>query len=138
MSAAIKLRRCLLSLTVGGLLLGGVTSGEDRVTTRKIVLPESLATSVLTQSALLRLNALPHDWRQHPLTPALLYAAKHHQHIEDSVQDFTCILAKRERINGRLRDYEYLKTRVRRQQTVDGRVVEPFSVYAEFLAPSRL
>ena len=123
MSAAIELRSFLLLLTIGGPLLGGVASSEDRITTDDFV-PESLATNVLMRSALPRLESLPHDWRQHPLTPALVLAAKHYQHIEDTVRDFTCILVKRERINGRLRDYEYIATKLRRRRVVDGKVVE--------------
>jgi hypothetical protein len=138
MSAAVVLRSCLLSLTFGGLLLVGVACAEDRITTDNGVLPESLAKNVLLRSALPRLEALPHDWREHPLTPALVMAAKHHQHIEDSVRDFTCILVKRERINGRLRDYEYMATKLRRRRVVNGKVVEPYSVFTQFLAPRKL
>lgn len=138
MDAAIQLRSCLSSLAVGWLLLGGVANSEDRVKTHEFLLPESLAKNALMRSALLRLETLPHDWREHPLSPALIFAATHHQHIVDSVRDFTCILVKRERINGRLRDHEYIATKLRRRLVVDGKVVEPYSVYTQFLAPRKL
>ena len=138
MGVLIGLRSWLPSLAVGGLLLVGVAHSQERVTTRKIELPESLAANVLMRSALPRLEALPVDWREHPLTPALVFAAKHYQYIHDTVHDFKCVLVKRERINGRLKDYEYIATKVRRQRVVDGEIVAPFSVYAQFLAPRKV
>jgi len=138
MGASRQQRRFLFSLVLASLVLGSSIGAQEKVTTRKIVLPESFGKSVLMRSAVLRLEALPNDWRKHPLMPALLFAAKHHLHIEDEVRDFSCILVKRERINGRLRGYEYLQTKVRRRQVDNGKVISPFSVYAEYLAPSKV
>lgn len=138
MSATNLIRTSVSCLIAAAVLLCNTAAGQEKVTARKVAYPDSLGKSVLVRSALLRLQALPTDWRQHPLTPALLFAAKHHQHIADNVHDFTCILAKRERINGRLRDYEYLRTKVRRARVEDGETTVPFSVYTEFLGPAKL
>jgi hypothetical protein len=175
---AIELRGGLLSTAVAGLLLGGITFGEDLVPPTKAADPEAkaeskakskseskseskaeskadskpepktdskasptteaLASSVLLRSALPKLEALPNDWRSHPLMPALILAAEYHQYMLDSVQDFRCVLVKRERINGRLRDYDYIATKVRRQELKDGKVVKPYAVYMQFLAPRKL
>lgn len=138
----------LLWLVIASSLACASTPGQEKeavqekkkeaVTTRKVVLPRSITKNVLLRSAILRLDTLPNDWREHPLAPALLFAVKHHQHIEENVRDFSCILVKRERINGRLRPYEYLQTKVRREQTNDGTVIVPFAAYAEYLAPRKV
>ena len=80
---------------------------------------------------------LPEDWQQHPLGRALVFASKHDAFIRNHVRDFSCVLAKRERLNGRLHDYEYLRTFVRRAQT-SGEQTVPFSVYTEYLAPKKM
>jgi Protein of unknown function (DUF1571) len=77
------------------------------------------------------------DTGQHPLERALQFAGKHDTFIRENVRDFSCVLAKRELLHGRLHDYEYLRTIVRREQTTGERTV-PYSVYAEFLSPKKL
>jgi len=72
------------------------------------------------------------------LAPALLFALQRHEHIREQVKDFTCVLAKRERIDGRLQGYQYLATKVRRELREGDQLHVPFSVYAEFLAPTSL
>src|SRR5687767_7943582 len=56
----------------------------------------------------------------HPLEPALDRAYKALKQIEREYKDYTCTLVKRERVDGKLTDYEYMFTKVRH---------EPFSVY---------
>ncbi len=75
--------------------------------------------------------------KQHPLLPALEYAIEAIEHIEKEVHDYTCLLVKRERINGRLSDYHYIRTKIRHERKEDDRVVAPFSVYLKFLKPAR-
>ena len=62
----------------------------------------------------------------HPLEPALDRAYKALKQIEREYKDYTCTLVKRERVDGKLTDYEYMFTKVRH---------EPFSVYMYFLKP---
>ncbi len=111
--------------------------GEDTTTARKAILPTRVAESVLPLSLHPDAQQLPDTWQSHPLSRALTFAAERQAFIDNHVADFSCILAKRERIDGRLGDYEYLRTDVRRSRT-DGEKVIPFSVYTEFLAPKRL
>jgi hypothetical protein len=72
----------------------------------------------------------------HPLDPALEFARNGLATIQSEIRDYTCTLVKRERINGELGDYEYMFTKIRNRQVVDGQVVSPFSVYMYFLKPS--
>jgi hypothetical protein len=63
---------------------------------------------------------------EHPLMPALRWAYTGLDNIE-KIQDYSATLAKRERIGGKLLDYQYIFVKVRQK---------PFSVYMNFLAPS--
>ena len=66
---------------------------------------------------------------QHPLDPAIEIAKSALQNIKDNVRDYSCTMVKRERINGKVEDEEFLFVKIRH---------EPFSVYTYFLAPSKL
>ncbi len=63
---------------------------------------------------------------QHPLVPALQWA-KAGIPVLEKIQDYSAVLVKREKIDGKLRGPEYLFVKVRHQ---------PFSVYVCFLAPA--
>ncbi len=72
---------------------------------------------------------------EHPLAPALRLAKQGLANIEQNVRDYQCTLVKREQINGKLLDQEFMFTKIRHeQQTPQGKV--PFSVYMYFLKPS--
>jgi len=73
---------------------------------------------------------------KHPLDPALDIARNGLQNIRTTVNDYTCTLVKRERIDGKLLDYEYMFVKVRNRKVVDGKIVTPFSVYMYFLKPT--
>jgi hypothetical protein len=74
----------------------------------------------------------------HPLDPALDFARQGLATIQNDIRDYTCTLVKRERVNGQLGEYEYMFTKIRNRQVVDGRVATPFSVYMYFLRPSNV
>jgi Protein of unknown function (DUF1571) len=65
---------------------------------------------------------------QHPLAPCMQWA---HEGIESvrEIRDYTCTFVKRERIDGELREHEYMAMKLRH---------EPFSVYVKFLGPKKL
>jgi len=63
---------------------------------------------------------------EHPLMPALRMAYSGMDNINKNIQDYTCMLVKRERIDGKLGDYQYMSTKIRNH---------PFSVYLGFLKP---
>ena len=62
----------------------------------------------------------------HPLQPALELARKGLGELRSKIKDYTCTVVKRERIDGKLGEHEYMFAKVRH---------EPFSVYLYFLAP---
>ncbi len=74
--------------------------------------------------------------RDHPLAPALEMALDGHRHIENNIRDYSCILVRRERVDGRLGDFEYIQAKVRHERRKEGRVVTPFAVYLKFLGPA--
>jgi hypothetical protein len=65
---------------------------------------------------------------EHPLAPAVRWAKVCMQKM-DSIKDYSAKMAKRERIDGTLSEYEYLYVKVRH---------EPFSVYLSFIGPARV
>lgn len=75
---------------------------------------------------------------KHPLDPALALAHDGLRNIRENVRDYSATLVKRERVDGTVKDYEYMFTKIRGEQVADGRVVTPFSVYLYFLKPEAL
>lgn len=70
----------------------------------------------------------PGDPNEHPLMPALRWAREGLSGIE-KIEDYSASLVKRERINNKLNDSEYIFLKVRNK---------PFSVYLYFLGPAAL
>ncbi len=64
---------------------------------------------------------------QHPLEPVVQLARRAELRLKD-IRDYTCVLVKRERIDGELTTYESLFLKVRH---------EPFSVYLYCLGPTK-
>jgi hypothetical protein len=70
----------------------------------------------------------PAQANEHPLMPVLRWAYTGIGDIE-KIKDYSAVLAKRERIGGKLLDYEYMFVKLRQK---------PFSVYMYFLGPADL
>jgi outer membrane lipoprotein-sorting protein len=70
----------------------------------------------------------PGDANEHQLMPVLRWAYSGLGNVE-KIQDYSATLAKRERIGGKVRDYEYMFLKLRQR---------PFSVYMSFLGPQEL
>ncbi len=102
--------------------------GEDPAKTR-----EDLKEPILRIA-----KATPPKTGGHPLDPALDLARNGLKIMQESVQDYTCTMVKRERIDGKLGDYEYMYTKIRNRKVADGKLVSPFSVYMYFLRPTAL
>jgi hypothetical protein len=62
----------------------------------------------------------------HPLDPAIEMAKKGLAEFGKRVQDYSCTIVKRERIDGTLGEHEYMFAKIRQH---------PFSVYLSFLGP---
>ena len=65
---------------------------------------------------------------EHPLLPAVRWAKTGIAKL-DTIQDYSCTMVKRERINGTLGEPEHMFVKVRH---------EPFSVYVYFLGPAKV
>jgi hypothetical protein len=77
-------------------------------------------------------NAAQPQAAEHPLAGALRMAQGVMDNINQNVQDYTCIMIKRERIDGKLNEPEYMAVKIRNQSAARG---VPFSVYLSFLKP---
>jgi hypothetical protein len=72
----------------------------------------------------------------HPLDPALEYARNGLKAIQNGIADYTCTLVKRERIQDKLGEPEYIFAKVRNRKVANGKTLQPFSVYMYFLKPT--
>tara|TARA_R110002049_G_scaffold2750_2_gene21801 strand:- start:686203 stop:687135 length:933 start_codon:yes stop_codon:yes gene_type:complete len=72
----------------------------------------------------------------HPLDRALDIARRGLSSCRQNVNDYTALLVKRERVGGELGAHEYMLAKVRNRKVVDGKMVQPLSVYLNFLKPS--
>jgi hypothetical protein len=70
----------------------------------------------------------PGQANEHPLMPVLRWAYSGMGNIE-KIHDYSATVAKRERIGGRLLDYQYMFVKLRQK---------PFSVYMHFLGPPEM
>jgi hypothetical protein len=70
-----------------------------------------------------------------PLAKMLIEAKKNLERIQDEVRDYSCLVVRRERIDGKLGNFEYMQAKVRHPHVdAEGQEV-PFSIYIKFLAP---
>jgi hypothetical protein len=73
---------------------------------------------------------------EHPVIPVLRMAVEGYQQLRGNVQDYTCVMVRRERVEGRLGPHEFIYAKVRQRKVLDGQVVVPFGVYLKFLKPA--
>lgn len=99
-------------------------------------MPRPLATLLLLLSMTSSLTAQETP-QEHPLLP-LLQLAEKRLHALNAVQDYTCTVVKRERINGRLQEAQTMFVKLRQEQVRDGQVVVPLSVYVHYLSPAEV
>ena len=71
-----------------------------------------------------------------PLDRALEIAKSGLADCRENINDYPAILIKRERIDGVLGVHEYMQVKIRNRKVKNGRVVQPLSVYINFLKPS--
>ncbi len=88
----------------------------------------------------LRLTPDNRDTRleNHPLQDAIRIAKDHYRYIHEQIRDYTCVIIKRERVDGELLPIEQMFVKCRQEQTQDDRTVTPFSVYMKFIAPRNI
>ena len=93
-------------------------------------------TLILGMAATAADDEVPVD--NHPLLEALEIASRGHERMQNEIEDYTCRLTKRERVDGRLYAHETMFVKVRHSRVENGRVIKPFSVYVKFYSPARL
>lgn len=71
-----------------------------------------------------------------PLDDALLRARRALAQCQTSIDDYTALLVKRERIGDTLGPHEYMTAKIRCRKVSEGRVVQPLSVYLSFVKPA--
>lgn len=74
----------------------------------------------------------------HPLDRALEIAHQALKSSRENINDYTALLVKREKIDGVVNPHEFMYVKVRNRKVVGGRVVQPFSVYLNFVKPSAI
>ncbi|NQT15111.1 MAG: DUF1571 domain-containing protein [Planctomycetes bacterium] len=74
----------------------------------------------------------------HPLTPLLEFAKERLKVVEEGIDDYTCTLVRRERIDGHLTSQSFALVKLRHQKVRDREVVVPFSVYMRFRGPAEV
>ncbi len=88
--------------------------------------------------------APPADQRPHAPAPdantlnlaeATRMAEQAYVQMNRNIRDYTCLLTKRENVNGIVGSHQYMRVKVRHEQIQDGRVIVPFSVYLHYLKP---
>ena len=71
----------------------------------------------------------------HPLVPAMQLAGESYAFLRDQVSDYSCVIVKQERIDGRLKPMEFISAKVRHQKFFNGRQAQRASIYLRFLGP---
>ena len=111
-----------VGLVVAALVTVGVARGQQA---------SDLGPGLLPNGGLPRGNvgapaATPFAGGDHPLKPALELAEKGLAGIQTKIEDYSATVVKRERIDGKLGEHEYMFAKIRQK---------PFSVYLSFLGP---
>ncbi|WP_231598456.1 DUF1571 domain-containing protein [Crateriforma conspicua] len=71
-----------------------------------------------------------------PLDRALQMAREALDSCRANINDYTAILVKRENVGGTIGEQEFMYTKIRNRKVASGRVVQPLSVYIQFLKPT--
>lgn len=80
----------------------------------------------------------PTNLAPHPLNKALTLATDSYRRVKREIRDYTCVLVKRERVRGRLRDAEFIFAKIRHRKELGDAVPVPFAVYLKFLGPKAI
>lgn len=122
---ALALTLAAVTLTSASKAQETAVSGSTRETTTYKVAPASLVENAARPQV-------------HPLAPLIDIAQEHYDYIREHVRDYTCVLVKRERIDGDLLPTEHMLVKFRGRQVPASDDDAPFSVYLKLLAPRSL
>lgn len=85
-----------------------------------------------------RANALAAQQNAAHLQRVLDVTRQANDRISQEVNDYMCILMKRERVNGRLGECQFMQAKIRHEKKQGNTVVSPSSVFVHFLKPARM
>jgi hypothetical protein len=113
-------------------LVGSLTAA---ITTRGLLADESPLVEPVHRVANANASLAPSP-SIHPLDRALDIARSSLKVCRAQVNDYTALLVKRERVGDSLGVHEYMDVKVRNRKVAGGRLVQPLSVYLNFLKPT--
>lgn len=97
-----------------------------------------LVTSCLTTATIAQETAVgASPSGSHPLAKILTYAKAQHEYVQKNVRDYTCIIVKRESIDGEMQDYQFMAVKARMAR-FDGQQKLPFAVHITYAKPARV
>ena len=94
-----------------------------------------VAVFALTPCLILTANA--DETQIHSMEELLQIASRREQEIRKTVQDYTCLIVKRERIDGKLQETRFIEARVRPESDRNGHT-SPLAVRLTFRAPKQI
>jgi hypothetical protein len=95
-----------------------------------------LTTAIFSGPAAAEMEAAPSESvGGHSLDPVLRFARQQHAYLERTVQDYTCRIVKRERVDGALQPYQSIHAKVRPGAALPGQGIRPLAVLLEFHGP---
>src|SRR5687767_14471988 len=96
-----------------------------------VALPLLLCGRGQAQTVGLALPASPARNEPHPLEPVLRFARQEYEYVRRTVQDYTCRIVKRERLDGVLQPHHYIRAKIRPAAFDAGRPTRPLAVWLE-------
>ncbi|MCA9266647.1 MAG: DUF1571 domain-containing protein [Planctomycetales bacterium] len=93
-------------------------------------------TAGIPSTALAATDSQPKTIKDPQLMLALADAEKSLHQINQEIKDYTCLMIKREQVEGKIIGPDFIQTKVRHAVVENGKIVKPFSVYLKFLKPT--
>ncbi len=72
------------------------------------------------------------------LQPLIEFARKAQRRFKTEVDEYTCLLVKRETLEGSLEPTQYVRLKIRERRVDGDRLIQPQSLYAKFLKPDEV
>ncbi len=118
----------------GVLRLSLPTQGSAQELSRTEIARERHATTTNKLAS----NAVDEIAPAHPLMAVIKFARAEKGYLHRNVRSLSCRLVKRERIDGELQDYQYIKMELQEEIRSGNVVVRPMRAFLSFLGPSEV
>ncbi|MHB0959194.1 MAG: DUF1571 domain-containing protein [Pirellulaceae bacterium] len=137
LACAALLVQAMLSLP--SLVAGGEDLRREQPETRRNDVPSKPEVPAIQRTTSDGLPALPPVGDNSArLNYVLNFAREAATRIDNEIRDYTCILIKRERVDGEMGSYQYMHAKIRHAKKEGDNLVVPFSVLLTFLKPERM